>query len=149
MDFDSDVVSQILNKLREAREVLERHHSIAWPEFASNRDKQYIIEHALLIAIQSILDICAHLIAAAGETVPADYADMPRQIAKLGIIPAELGKRLARAAGFRNRLVHNYRHVDLEIVFQAFQQDLQDLDQFQTHISRLIARLSKDEETNP
>jgi len=119
----------------------------AWAEFASDRDKQYIVEHALFLAIQSILDICAHLIAAAGQTVPADYADMPRQIAALGIIPTDLGERLARAAGFRNRLVHNYRHIDLEIVFLAFQEDLKDLDQFQAHIGRLIARLNQDQES--
>ena len=145
MDFDSNVVLQLLNKLREAREVLERHRTVDWLEFVADIERQYVVEHALLLAIQTMLDICAHVISAAGAGVPAEYTDMPRTLAGLKVIPVELAERLAKAAGFRNRLIHNYRHIDLEIVYKALQEDLEDFDQFDLYISRLITKLSEEE----
>ena len=127
--------------------MLERHRTVDWSKFVADIEQQYVVEHALFLAIQTMLDICAHVVSAAGAGVPAEYADMPRTLAGLKVIPAELAERLAQAAGFRNRLIHNYRHVDLEIVHRALQEDLEDLDQFDLYISRLITKLG--EEENP
>ena len=144
MDFDLNVVLQLMNKLREAREVLERHRAVDWSKLAADIEQQYVVEHALFLAIQTMLDICAHVISAAGAGVPAEYADMPRTLASLRVIPTELAERLAKAARFRNRLIHNYRRIDLEIVYRALQEDLEDFDQFDLHVSHLITKLGEE-----
>lgn len=47
---------------------------------------------------------------------PPTYGDAFRQLAAAGVIDPELGARLARAAGFRNLVVHAYADLDLRRV---------------------------------
>lgn len=119
---------------------------MTWPEFEADIERQYVAKHALLLAIQACLDICAHITAAAGVDVPTDYADLPRSLAKLGVLPEDLAERLAQATGLRNRLVHGYRQVVLEMIYEVLQEDLGDFDLFLTHVGKLIRRLAEEKE---
>ncbi len=132
-----------MDKLREPREVLERHRQVSWPDFVADIDRQYTVRHALFLTIQICLDICAHIITVMGAGVPAEYADMPRALAKLGILPTDLAERLAQAGGFRNRLIHGYRQLSLDQVYKSLQEDLGDFDQFAYYIGQLLKRLAK------
>jgi uncharacterized protein YutE (UPF0331/DUF86 family) len=107
MGLNLETVSALLNSLRQQRELLRRPQQMSWSEFAADIERQYVAKHALLLAIQACLDLCAHIITASGAEVPASYADLPCSLARLGILPNDLAERLAQAAGLRNRLVHN------------------------------------------
>ncbi len=140
MELDLEAISGLLDTLRAQRELLERPRQMTREQFKDDVERQYVAKHALLLAIQSCLDICAHIIAAAGTSAPTDYAEMPRTLATLGILPSDLAEKLAQAAGFRNRLVHVYQVVDLDVVYDVLQNDLGDFDAFMTHIGQLVER---------
>lgn len=51
--------------------------------------------------------------------MPATYADAFRLLAADDVIDDELANRLARAAGFRNIVVHTYADLDMDQVYTA------------------------------
>lgn len=64
-------------------------------------------------AVQMVVDLATSWAVRAGLGSPPTYADAFRSLARAGLLDAELGERLARAAGFRNLVVHAYADLDL------------------------------------
>lgn len=64
-------------------------------------------------AVQVVIDLAVSTCVRAGLGSPPTYADAFRLLESAGLIAADLAERLARAAGFRNLLVHAYGQLDL------------------------------------
>ncbi|HHH41553.1 MAG TPA: DUF86 domain-containing protein [Chloroflexi bacterium] len=146
MRLPLDNVWSLLDLLRQQRDLLLELREIDYADFLQNLERQYAVKHALLLAIQITLDICAHLIAIAGRGVPDEYRQLPLALAKMGVISDSLAERLALAAGFRNRLVHAYRDVALEMVYEFLFEDLGDFDEFLQDVSKFLERMSRNQE---
>lgn len=64
-------------------------------------------------AVQVVIDLGVSTCVARGLGSPTTYADAFRRLGAHGIIDPDLAERLARAAGFRNLLVHADADLDL------------------------------------
>lgn len=87
------------------------------------------VERALTQAVDLVVAVCSHVLAAETATVPTTYRDAVRAAADHGLIGTELARSLAAAVGLRNILVHEYTRADLSIVAAAVpvaQRDLAD-----------------------
>lgn len=78
-------------------------------------------------AVQIVIDVAVSACVGLGLGSPPSYADAFRMLGEHGIVDAELGATLARAAGFRNILVHAYADLDLARVHQAAKHGPDDL----------------------
>lgn len=78
-------------------------------------------------ATQIVIDLAVSACVAAGLGAPATYADAFRKLGAEGVIDGEVAARLARAAGFRNVVVHAYAELDLHRLHQAARQGPDDL----------------------
>ena len=94
---------------------------------ADVRERRFI-EHTLQLAIQAALDIASHVVADERLGEPETQADLFRVLASNGWLEHGLSERLARMAGMRNVLVHGYTAVDLDLVRDAVENHLGDLD---------------------
>lgn len=93
-------------------------------------------QHAIQLAIQSCVDIGAHLIAELRLRMPDDYKGVFAVLREpLGLAP-DLVEGLSAAAGMRNVLVHNYLEVDDDKVWDALGH-LDDLRQFAAAVERV------------
>ena len=81
-------------------------------------------------AVQVVIDLAVSTCVRLGLGSPPTYADAFRQLAEAGVIPADLADRLARAAGFRNLLVHGYGRLDLKRVHAVASTGPADLREF-------------------
>jgi uncharacterized protein YutE (UPF0331/DUF86 family) len=70
-------------------------------------------------AVQVVIDLAVSSCVRLGLGSPPTYADAFRMLADARVIPGELAQRLARAAGFRNLVVHAYAELDLRRVHTA------------------------------
>lgn len=70
-------------------------------------------------AVQIVIDIATSVCVSRGLGVPPTYADAFRSLARDGVLAEHLADRLARAAGFRNLVVHAYADLDLVRVHEA------------------------------
>ncbi|WP_219413253.1 type VII toxin-antitoxin system HepT family RNase toxin [Pseudonocardia nigra] len=64
-------------------------------------------------AVQVVIDLAVSSCVRLGLGSPPTYGDAFRRLADGGVIPGSLAERLARAAGFRNLIVHAYARLDL------------------------------------
>ncbi|MCV2488263.1 DUF86 domain-containing protein [Geodermatophilus sp. YIM 151500] len=87
------------------------------------------VERALTQAVDLVVAVCSHVLAAESAAVPTTYRDAVRGAAEHGLVTADLARSLVAAVGLRNILVHEYARADLSIVAAAVpvaQRDLAD-----------------------
>lgn len=88
------------------------------------------VQHYLLLAIETVLDLGSHVISSEGYEPPGSYADIFRVLRVEGLLDEELAERLMAMARFRNLLVHAYDEVDEERVLRILHTSVSDLDRF-------------------
>ncbi len=135
---DTDVVKRILNSLNEALEHLKEKKDISLDDYKVNRDIQAIVERRLEIAIQSCIDIGNHIVSQEGLGYPDDYAGIFNILAEKKIIDPELNNKLKKMSGFRNVLIHEYRDIIVEKVYDILQNRLSDFYEFSQVILNYI-----------
>ena len=81
-------------------------------------------------SVQIVIDLAVSACVTRGLGSPPTYADAFRRLADDGVVDVELSARLARAAGFRNLLVHGYADLDLRQVHRAAVEGPEDLRAF-------------------
>ncbi len=108
---------------------------ISYEELARDPIRQGSVERFLQLAIESCLNIGNRLISLyqfqKPVSTPETYADIFKEMQRLGVIEDEFSKRLVNMAKFRNRLVHLYWELDLEAMYQFLQSNLNDFSRFQ------------------
>lgn len=105
------------------------------------------VQHYLLLAAETVLDLGSHVISSEGYEAPANYADIFRVLADEGVVEEGLADRLMAMARFRNLLVHLYADVDEDRVLRILRESLGDLDEFVRLLrERFRADLAVDEE---
>jgi uncharacterized protein YutE (UPF0331/DUF86 family) len=94
------------------------------------------VERCLYLAIQHLLDIGAHIVAAEGWGLPGSYREV---IEKLGVLPPEFARLIAPMAGFRNILEHDYVELDLREL-DANARRFDDFDRFAGYVVAYLDR---------
>lgn len=72
----------------------------------------------LLTELDEIRAVAGHLLAAEQAAVPEDYASLFTALVPAGL-DQELARRLVRATGLRNVLVHGYLDLDEDVLWDA------------------------------
>lgn len=103
---------------RHLRRVQERLPSEADRLLPATDASDAVVLH-LWQAVQVTIDVAIAACVALGLGTPATYGDAFRSLAANGHLEQGLAERLARAAGFRNLLVHAYADLDLARVHAA------------------------------
>ena len=127
---DVEVIRRILTSLNESLAHLEAKKNISFETYERDKDLQAIVERRLETAIQACIDTGNHIIAQQNLGSPSDYGEIFSILAQNGIIDGEQEKLLVKMAGFRNILVHEYKVVLNEKVYDVLQNGLPDLYNF-------------------
>lgn len=117
---------------------LERLRRYSFEEVRTNLQRTWAIEHGLQLAIQIVIDIGSHLLAALGERDVQDYTDVIEKLGEYRILPPEFASTIRGMAGFRNILVHEYVAVDVFEVYRVLQERLGDFREFARYVSAYI-----------
>lgn len=112
--------------------------------YLSNATDQAVVERHLQRAVGRMIDVNYHLITAAGQPPPPDYHASFVKLAELTMVDGEFARRLARAAGLRNRLVHDYDDLDPARVFEALQAALADIPLYVARVREYLDRQRRD-----
>ena len=81
-------------------------------------------------AVQVVIDLAVSTCVRRGLGSPPTYGDAFRSLADDGVLDHALAERLARAAGFRNLVVHAYGRLDLRRVHRIASSGPDDLRAF-------------------
>jgi len=134
-------VERHLRELRRLVVLLRRHSGVRPEELAQDLERALMIERALHLAIQNVLNVGNHLLAARGQVVPDTYEQILVGLGRVGIIPADFAERIRRMAGLRNVLVHAYLDVDPVRLVDALSR-IDDFEAFARHVLTELGRSS-------
>lgn len=129
----------LLAKLGSIRRCIERIRSVTHGEPASVHqiDVQEIVVLNLQRAVQSALDLAAHVISGRDWGLPDSLKQHFTVLEQQGVLDAGLAGRLRAMTGFRNIAVHNYQTLDAAILERIVADHLGDLEEFAAAVTRL------------
>ncbi len=109
---------------------------LSFTEFAADYTRFNTAERNVQLVVDAAVDVNNHLILEAGESAARDYYESFEKLGRLGILARNLASRLARTTGLRNRIVHQYEDVDLDVLYRNLVPFLRDYERYCAEISR-------------
>ena len=133
--FNIDKIDRLVSEVRKAVNYLTSMRAVDQKAFLHNPDKIGSTKYHFIVAIESAIDVCNHIISQNGYRSPEDYADTFRVLHEQGALDGEFTERLREMAKFRNRLTHLYWEVDDKQVYEILQSRLGDFKKFLDNIA--------------
>jgi uncharacterized protein YutE (UPF0331/DUF86 family) len=138
MNLDSKMVQSRLDIIERNIQFLKEYMDIDEDQFLGSYKDIQAVKHSLFEAIESCIDIAAHIIAVRGLQRPESYSDTFRILKNAKIVGKDLGEKLEKMTRFRNILVHNYEEIDNSRVIQYVKQNLDDITDYVACIVKLL-----------
>ena len=135
--MDRDVINRKLESLRRCISRIESKRPIMPEALQSDYDLQDIIALNLERAVQTCVDMAAHLISETELPLPSTMGEGFERLAELQVIPPQLAASMQKAVAFRNILVHNYTSINWHIVANILTHHLTDFVQFAQAIDHI------------
>jgi uncharacterized protein YutE (UPF0331/DUF86 family) len=136
--YDSDIMLRLVSELRKSVRRLQFLAGLKKEEIVADPDKIASAKYHFIVAIESCIDMCNHIISRNSFRVPDDYADTFRVMAEEGVLKNEILDDLVAMAKFRNRLVHLYWEVNNDQLHSILTSRLSDFKMVLTSISNYL-----------
>lgn len=99
-----------------------------------------LLERIVMRAIDANEHLISELSAGEGRSTRLTYRDTFLMLADLGVYPKDFAEEIARSAGLRNILVHDYNDADRKIVHGAIRSCLQDYHRYLEYVHSFLDR---------
>lgn len=136
--YDQEKVVKLVSELRASVGRLRELSKLSPKKFLDDPDKIGSAKYHFIVAIESSIDMCNHVIARNGYRVPEDYADTFKVMNEAGAFDTDFSDGLVNMAKFRNRLVHLYWQIDNDQVYEIIQTRLDDFKKFLDLLSEFL-----------
>jgi uncharacterized protein YutE (UPF0331/DUF86 family) len=108
--------------------------------YLANRVEQAFVERYLERIVGRMIDVNYHLITGTGQAPPSDYFASFVRLGDMGVLEGAFARAIARAAGLRNRLVHEYEDIDPSRVFSALDEAMRDIPTYLDAVHQYLRR---------
>jgi uncharacterized protein YutE (UPF0331/DUF86 family) len=142
MTIDRELVTRKLLLITQDLAVLAPFATKPLVAFLESRVDQAVVERLLERMIGRMIDVNYHVITESGQPPPPDYHASFLKLAELGIVDPEFARRIARCAGLRNRLVHEYEEIDPGKVLESLQAARDDIVTYVRSVQEYLERIS-------
>ena len=134
-------IDRILNLLRYIESCLNElkpFSKMSLKEFLSDKKNPPFVESYLRRALEAVFDIGRHILSKTYGYKEIEYKSIAKGLGEKGIISKELSDILYSMAGYRNRMVHFYREVTPQELYQIVINNLSDFERFSKEIVAFI-----------
>jgi uncharacterized protein YutE (UPF0331/DUF86 family) len=136
--FDREKLITLVSEFRKSALQLKKLKEVGREEFLKDPDKIGSAKYQFIVAIESSIDMCNHIISRNGYRVPEDYGDTFKVMAEEGAFDPSFSEQLVKMAKFRNRLVHLYWEIDDTRIYTILEDHLGDLKKFLNSIALFL-----------
>lgn len=136
--YDQEKMVKLVSELRKSVARLRSIGQLPCAEFLKDPDKIGSSKYHFIVAIESCIDMCSHVIARNGYRVPDDYGDTFIVMCEAEAYDSNFAEELRNMAKFRNRLVHLYWELDDRQLYDILQNRLDDFKKFLDYIARFL-----------
>jgi uncharacterized protein YutE (UPF0331/DUF86 family) len=134
------VIMRHLKDLLEKLRYLRAQQRVEAAHLRKDLGLRLAIERAFQLAIQNVLDIAAHILAAEGWNDWDEYRELGARLSDHGVISPALAQALASMAGFRNLLIHEYAIIREDRMCDYLRHNLDDFDRFAAAVRAHLRR---------
>ena len=138
MVVNRDRIADRMDRIRRYQRDLKDFGAITREDFWANRERQYAVLHAMQNAIEACIEIASHIVSADQLGAPQDYASLFTLLETHGILSPEMSEQMRQMARFRNRIVHLYWDVDLDLVYDYLTCRLDDFSHYLNQIDTYL-----------
>ncbi|MBU4372396.1 MAG: DUF86 domain-containing protein [Syntrophaceae bacterium] len=121
-----DLIRLIENYLSELRPFA----SMTKEAFLSDKKNPPFVESYLRRSLEAVFDIGRHVLAKTYGSRGIEYKAIAMELGEKAVITTELADLLVEMAGYRNRMVHFYREVTPDELYDIITHNLHDFDRF-------------------
>lgn len=132
--IDRRIVEAKLSYIQAYYQELEGILSYSNQEIKSDILKLRAMERIIQLIVDEVTDINNHIIRYAQLRVPEDFQSAFLILAENHILPEEFARKIAPVVGLRNRLVHRYEKVDIEMLLDMIRKSKTDFKNYTKHI---------------
>jgi uncharacterized protein YutE (UPF0331/DUF86 family) len=132
--IDKRIVEAKLSSIQTYYQELEKVLGYSDQEIKSDILRLRALERIIQLIVDEITDINNHIIRYAQLRVPEDFQSAFLILAENKILPEEFARRIAPVVGLRNRLVHRYEKVDIEMLLDMIRKSKGDFKSYIKHI---------------
>lgn len=140
MTVDPALVTRKLLLIASDLEALRQVAADGLDTYRADHIRQGFTERYLERLIGRMIDVNYHLITGTGQPPPPDYFESFERLGELGALAPDFARAIARAAGLRNRIVHDYDALDPAKVFEALIGALQDVPRYVEQVNAFLKR---------
>jgi uncharacterized protein YutE (UPF0331/DUF86 family) len=139
--LNRDLLQRKIKLILEDLDRLREYKGLSFEEISNDFVKEAVIERLLEKIITRAIDVNRHMISELGKGTEKirGYEDTFHALAELGIYDKEFAARIARSAGLRNRIVHEYNDTDPAIIFASVGEALKQY----THYCEVILKFEE------
>jgi uncharacterized protein YutE (UPF0331/DUF86 family) len=113
---------------------------LVYPDKEIQKDflKLRALERILQLIVDEMIDINIHIIRYAHLRVPDDFQSSFLVLGENKILPEDFANRIAPVVGLRNRLVHRYEKIDLDVLLDTVRKNKKDFKKYVRHIFEFL-----------
>lgn len=116
---DVELILRKIKLLEEDLTQLKNYKDKKIEEYLNDNEVQLIVERLLEKITGRLIDINYHILREEYEILPEDYYSSFIEMGKNKIMSPAFAKEVAKSAGLRNALAHEYEKIDQSLVFKA------------------------------
>ena len=118
-----------LEKLRETYSGLKKLQALTLLELENEYDKLWVVGFGFVVAIEAVVDIGQEILSEI-NTKAESYNMVLQKLSEHSVISAKLFDKTKGMTAFRNRLIHSYPSLDIEMVYTNLQERVDDFHEF-------------------
>ena len=138
--IDKTLINDNITGIQKLLKDIASYKSYALDEIKADVHLYASLRYLFIELINRAIDINQHLIKELNGPVPQDYAETFKLLGKLNILKNDLATSIAKSAGLRNVVVHEYRDIDDEKLYNSI--DIA-LDEYPRYIQAVLDYISQ------
>ena len=136
-------VFDALNIIGVFYEKLKKLQKLDRVEFLADERNPAAAESFLRRAVEAIFDVGRHILSKGFAFKSLEYKEVVQTLGEKGIVDKNYAQVLIKMAGYRNRMVHFYKEIKPEELYDILQNHLEDLLRFLDEIRRFLKKTQK------
>lgn len=133
-------IQENLNLIGEFLEKLKRLLKLTKDEFLSDERNPAATESFLRRCIEAIFDVGRHILSKSFSFKSLEYKEVAKELGEKGIVSEEYSQTLIKMAGYRNRMVHFYKEILAQELYDILQTELKDIEKFLKEIEIFLRK---------
>jgi len=136
-------ILQLIRFIESCYQELKPFSAMGEKEFFSDKKNPPFVESYLRRSLEAVFDIGRHILSKTSGFKEIEYKTIAKELGSNGVVTKELSDVLITMAGYRNRMVHFYREVTPQELYQIAKDNLKDIERFTREIALFIKNYQK------